>query len=438
MKFHYILFGILFLASQSFAFSSTFGTAGSNGSSGSDGRAGQDGRSITVFAQKISSPISYTLRGNNGGNGEDGRDGNDAWACMMHPGDDDLTGADAGKGGDGGDGGAGGNGGNTTIYYSDLAQLKNILIDATPGYGGRGADPGRGGDKGCRCDRSSWRTHTCIGSNCHDEEHSCTDGKSGDSGRSGNNGHDGNYGHLILVKSDQTLPEENSIATVNINKLEPQKAVSAELTENLYLSKTGASQLLAAGSHVANRYYEFSRRSDEVAHVIWASQKDPSKYTGSVKGTSKNGTIQFTYDSADVFVGQQTTEGHEHTLTITDAFKLTDFANITLSNTHTGKATQIIAATSTPRPQLVKDYFYVKITQIRWLVSDKVVFDGQIPATLVQSTNDKVIVNLGKLQFKDSDSIWSKKLKIEVQMSRRIQNADQFINKTLTYTQAAQ
>ncbi|QDK37901.1 hypothetical protein [Bdellovibrio sp. NC01] len=422
--------------SQSFA--TTFGTPGASAQIGNNGRNGSNGQNISVFAQTLNHATAFDLDGADGNNGYDGQDGEDAKNCSMRQGTEDLQGASASNGGEGGNGGRGGNGGNATVYYSDIEQLKNIKISAVAGKGGKAGLGGRAGERGCRCTTGTWSVKTCHGSTCRNEQHYCRDGEEGRDGLNGSRGQNGSYGQLLVVKSDTALPKEYSSAAISISTLSATEPSSAELTENLFVSRSGATKLLAAGSQVADKYLEFTKNIQESVRIIWANDKDPKKYSGRVLAILHNGEVQFDFDSSDIFVGEKSVDDGGTVFRITNAFKSSDFANISLSKVGAGKATQIIATAPTPRPELVHDFYHVQITEVRWLLKDRLVYDGEIPASLIQRGSVKTVIRLGQLQFKDSDSLWNKKLKATVFLTRVIGDHTQSVAKKLEYIQDSQ
>jgi|GEM_PF-4829948 hypothetical protein len=458
MKLSIAVLTTLLAASQAFA----FGTQGQSGSSGRSGYSGTDGQNIQLFAHELTQLTKYNLDGDRGHDGSEGYDGQDATSCYYSEGEESIVGADAGAGGDGGDGGSGGDGGRSVIYYSDIAQLKKLMITAIPGQGGYASYGGRGGSRGCYCNRPYWYVQKCHDEMvpdtrppecdrdgkpiprppisrrvCEDHTYTCTDGRAGNPGRRGSDGSRGSYGYLTLIKSDSELLEETSSGQMAINKLTANVPSTHVLTENLFEGKSGANALLAPGSQVADRYNEFSRRAIENVHVLWTSTKEAHRYFGTVYSYISNGQVSFRYTSDDILITEEKHEGTDHTFIIKDAYKFGDFTQLALRKSGSGKRTQIIATAPTPNQNLVKDQFTVRITYIRWLLPDKVVFSNTVPENLIQRGKDQTTINLGQLRFEDSSSIWNKKLLIEFKYTRNVKGASGNAVKNLIYTQQA-
>lgn len=440
---------LAFLTAQMSFASMKFGTDGESGRSGSSGSSGSSGQSVTIFAQQLQQGVRYNLSGQDGDDGSLGGDGADAYFCRQERVAENLYGANAGEGGSGGSGGSGGDGGDAVIYYSDLSQLKKILIHSVGGEGGRGAYGGRGGAMGCRCTFSYWE----MPPHCeeftdkdgkrvrHCDEaprFSCQDGRSGRDGSNGSDGRDGSYGSVMLIKSKSALAEENTSARVAVSKLVQGQAVNTVLTENLFTQKQGINSLLAAGSEVSDRYTEFVRRASENVSVAWRSSRRASDFSGVVAAGITGGKVSFSVSSDDILVTQESHEGSSHVLTIAQAYKMNEFSQLSMVREGFGKNTKIKVQAGSPRPDLVQDSYTVKITHVRPIIKDKVVYYNTLPASFIQTIGSQVVLNLGALQFEDSDKIWNKKLIIDVKFNRRIKISGKSFTQSSRFTQDKQ
>ena len=138
----------------------TFGVAGEDGHRGRDGRNGRDGQDLKIVVD--GKPAAYNLTGNIGEDAEDGIAGRSASSCEQPRRTQfSLIGASGGSGGNGGNGGNGGRGGNATIFYTDIAALKQLEIRNAGGNGGRNGRGATSG-KGCDCQETSWTITTCT------------------------------------------------------------------------------------------------------------------------------------------------------------------------------------------------------------------------------------------------------------------------------------
>ncbi|MBV6624415.1 MAG: collagen-like protein [Rivularia sp. (in: Bacteria)] len=254
---------------------------GSDGRDGRSGRNGRSGRDATVFAD--GSPVSLDLSGRDGEDGEDGEDG-DRPRCRRRYSNKvkrNIHAADGGKGGDAGSGGNGGSGGLLTVYYSNIADLKSILVRSQGGEGGRG---GRGGDGaiGCRCRRRSWTVKSCKGKKgtdnykCKKRKYRCYQGSDGRDGYDGKDGKQGNNGFLSLVKGKQQLKADNPQAELSFVELNGK---SIRLSKNRWISRNGAASLLAPGSIIADKYREFDKRIERDFQVVWREKQPINNFS---------------------------------------------------------------------------------------------------------------------------------------------------------------
>ena len=248
----------------------SFGQIGPDSPDGQKGQDGRDSDSLTVFAD--GSPMTLDLSGENGFPGKDGLTGGEA-LCDTQPEDveKDLQASNGGDGGDGGDGGTGGNGGNLTIYTTDKNHLQQIYAIAVGGEGGTGGQGGSGG-AGCQCSVPYWNKQTCTGKpgsskyKCTTEEFQCTDGITGRTGRDGRAGRNGRLGTLTVINLDKSLAPDQPQTTINIAELKDR---GFTLSKNHWESRTGAPQLLAPGSIIAEQYQELVSRQEHTVLLAW-------------------------------------------------------------------------------------------------------------------------------------------------------------------------
>jgi len=208
-----------------------------------------------------------------------------------------MEGADGGDGGSGGNGGRGGDGGDATIYYTDAAQLKKILIFATGGRGGEASWGGRGGEP-CRCTETRWVVPRCrevvdqAGNKqriCDQQDtYVCRDGDRGRDGAPGTHGSEGSLGYVTLIKSKTPLQSENTHMQVSLSQFGANRVADAVLTENLFTRISGMLSLLASGSRVSDTFTEFFRRAFENVRVVWDSKKPASSYSGRISASISN------------------------------------------------------------------------------------------------------------------------------------------------------
>ncbi|MEB3160882.1 MAG: collagen-like protein, partial [Synechocystis sp.] len=246
------------------------GKEGQTGQPGDDGLDGADTDDLTIFSD--GSPMTLNLAGKDG---EAGKPGGNALAPDCPPADptqrDNIRMADGGTGGDGGNGGNGGNGGSITVYSRNLDNLRQIFVGAA---GGKGGQPGGGGagSAGCDCPQPYWTVETCSGRpgsdnyRCSTQEFRCYNGRDGINGRSGVAGQDGLPGKLTVLNLDRPLEADRPVAAVPLDTLKDQ---GFTLSKNRWETRTGAAQLLAPGSVVADEYLVLLDRIEQSFLLLW-------------------------------------------------------------------------------------------------------------------------------------------------------------------------
>lgn len=253
---------------------------GENGRDGRSGRSGRSGKEATVFADGTAASLDLSGR-----DGEDGEDGDDGYRPRCRRGyggkvKRNVHAPDGGRGGDGGSGGNGGSGGQLTVFYSNIADLKSILVRSQGGEGGRG---GRGGDgaRGCRCRRRSWTVESCSGKKgtdsykCKKRRYRCYQGSDGRDGRDGRDGGRGSSGILSLIKGKQQLTPDNPKTELNFLELQNK---SIRLSKNRWVTRSGAVSLLAPGSVIADKYREFDKRIERDFQIVWQEKQPISNF----------------------------------------------------------------------------------------------------------------------------------------------------------------
>jgi len=300
----------------------TFGRTGQDGDRGRDGRNGRDGEDTKIIVD--GKPAAYDLRGTIGEDAEDGTSGRSASSCEQpYRPEYSLIGASGGRGGDGGNGGRGGNGGNATIFYTDIAALKQLEIRNAGGKGGRNGRNAIGG-KGCECQESEWRIKYCAWDierrpfsdakaawQSHSKEsrlcnrsgddygsskrvseyrrddwlyrrtykgvsrsdyYSCQSGRDGETSNNGRNGETGNYGKVTLIPR-LDIPAE---ITSDRTPLSAAIGKKVELIKNIWVDRSGLSRLLRASSDVPDRYSYLKDTARLFYRFDWATKETPA------------------------------------------------------------------------------------------------------------------------------------------------------------------
>lgn len=386
---------------------SDFGRDGRNGSDGQTGRRGRDGQSQTVFAN--GSPVNLDLSGEDGLDGEDGREGDDA-DCGRQPRnvDRNLRAADGGKGGNGGNGGEGGNGGSLTVYYNNPADLRQIFVRATGGRGARGGRRAEGG-RGCNCRDRNWEIQTCKGTpgspdySCKTRKFSCTDGNDGSNGSDGRDGRDGTLGRLTLIQRSETLSADNPKVTVGMAQLQDQVFA---LSKNIFQTRNGAPSVLAPGSVIADQYLEFVERAESSFQVVWNATRPITDFAGEQVSVSLEDDKQVTVSfPEEVWVDGTTSQQGGTTQFVASNVILKKEATQLKRADFSGSGTDLSFAVIDEAGQsnLISTQFRIKYKasesgdRFRERFDYRTRYEGDIPADLVTRSNNRFVLNLGKL-----------------------------------------
>lgn len=399
---------------------------GSDGSDGSDGRAGRDGSAgsdQTVYAD--GSSVSFDLSGKNGEDGEDGDRGNRP-NCNYYPlerdrysGRDhdrnrdysdikrDIHAPHGGDGGRGGNGGNGGDGGSVLVYYTNIEDLKKILVRSVGGESGRG---GRGatGAEGCRCRRKSWEVRECTGKpdtpnyKCTEKVYRCYDGRRGSNGSDGKNGRSGKLGTLRIVKSKEPITRDMPTINTTISQLIGKQLT---LSKNKWLQRYGANSLLAYGSVMADEYFEFDRRLEGSLQLIWQEKQPITNFANQQITLNLNDSQEVEIDFPEDFwlAGNGNTQGNLTQFTVTHAILRQDVTRLAVSDfADAGETLNLKIVDLAGKSEALNTQFRIKY-RARDNFADafdyRTLYEGDIPSELVTREYNRFTLNLGKMKI---------------------------------------
>ncbi|MEH2074074.1 MAG: collagen-like protein [Nostoc sp.] len=388
---------------------------GRDGRIGTDGRSGRSGENHNIVVN--GSPVNLDLSGKDGEDGEDGEHGDrpdcgyqrDAYGGLRLRVSHDINAPNGGNGGNGGKGGDGGNGGSLTVYYSNLADLRNISVRATGGEGGRG---GRGGNgtEGCHCHRRSWEVKTCTGTpgspdyKCTDKTYRCSDGNDGRDGSDGSDGSQGRLGTLSIVNSKETLVADTPTVQLAISEL-TNKPVN--LSKNKWNQRIGAASLLAPGSAIADDYREFEQRLEETFQIVW-QERQPITSFGNQAVTlnlTDNKQVEVTF-AEDLWVdGNTKNEANLTTFTVNHAILKKDVTRLAVAEfAEAGQNLNLKIVDLAAKSDAINTQFRIKFLakdNLYGSSSYKTEYEGDIPNELVTRDYNRFTLALGKLKIPD-------------------------------------
>lgn len=396
----------------------TFGRKGPNGKDGSPGDNGINGNNQVIYTDGASLTLDVSGKdGGNGGNGEPAQSPVCEGQPVNRP--TNLTAAEGGNGGNGGDGGNGGNAGSPTIYATNLAHLKTILLKAN---GGKGGTAGQGGlaSQGCRCSQPFWTVETCSGGKpgdpdyrCTSQEFRCTDGNNGIAGRNGREGRSGQSGQLTLINLNKPLEPDRPSASATFAEIRNQGFL---LSKNTWETRQGAKLLFAEGSIVEDQYRMLVSRLERSFFMTWSAPQPFAQFADRpVTLTLENEQgIQVKFPG-DIWLEATTQSQKDNNVTefvVYNAILASDATRLG-DETLSGKGTdlKLTLVDQANRSNLIATQFTLKYKTTRSQdlrfrpASDFTTrYEGTIPPELIQQTGDRFILNIGKLPI-DPDSL---------------------------------
>jgi hypothetical protein len=394
---------------------------GDDGNDGRAGRNGRDGENRTITAN--SSPINLDLSGTNGEDGEDGEHASRPRCRRNYSRNitSNIHAPDGGDGGDGGRGGDGGNGGSLMVYYSNLADLKNIFVRTAGGEGGRG---GRGGEgtRGCYCHRRRWKVKTCTGKpgesnyRCTEKTYRCYDGSNGRDGSDGRDGKRGNLGILSIINSTEPLRNDLPSRKVAISQLANEEI---NLSKNKWNLRQGATALLAPGSIIADKYREFERRLEGSFKLIWQEKKPIVNFANQSVNLTLNDNQEISIEFPDNiwFDGNSTFKNKVTEYTLNYAIPEQEVTKLAVAEfTGSRQNLNLKIVDLGGHSEIINTRFKVK-----YRAKDnfsgfnyQTFYDGDIPTELVSRNYNRFTLDLGKLNIPNSALSSGQNVEIEV------------------------
>ncbi len=385
------------------------------------GQSGRSGESKTIFLSKPES-IQLDLSGTDGADGESfggGWLGNLIGSVIggaierqnerdqqkaaerypntgtVHP---NVESQSATSGRDGGNGGNGGNGGTLTVYYQNLNDLKNVQVIAKAGKGGRGGSGGAG-TPGTSCTPAKEANQPPI----------CTKTAAGSKGSDGRAGRDGTLGVLRLVKGTVAIAGDNP--TVQ-QTLQSSLQTPIALTKNRWDEKPGALGLLASGSVMDDRYFEYRDRIEKQVNVAWNASEPISGYSNQpVQVTlGDSGAIGFEFTNPQLWtVIQQSEKSDKTQIAIRQIVREQEVTQLTPGITNkSDRSFSLNVIDTAAKSDVLNTQFSVRVRSVSstgrsgFGAGATTVYEGVVPANLVTRDYNRFILNLGGLPI-DSD-----------------------------------
>ncbi|WP_414569668.1 collagen-like protein [Nostoc sp. CCY 9925] len=395
-----------FASEEYYKLARNYGTDGRTGTSGRSGRDGSSGQNQNIFVN--GSPVNLELSGTDGEDGEDGERGYRP-NCRNQPDNvsHDIDAPDGGSGGDGGKGGDGGNGGSITVYYTNLADLRNIFVRATGGEGGRGGR-GASGTTGCKCRRRKWEVQTCEGTpgtpnyKCTNKVYRCSDGNDGRDGSDGSDGRDGSFGTLSIVNSKEPLADDNPTVKLAISELTNKPF---KLSKNKWNVRQGAVSLLAPGSAIADNYREFEQRLEEAFQIVWQERQPITSFANEAVTVNLTDSkqVEVTFPE-DLWVdGNSKSEANLTTFTVNHAIPKKDVTRLAVAEfADAGQNLNLKIVDLAAKSDAINTQFRVKFRakDSSYGFSDyKTEYEGDIPDEFVTRDYNRFTLALGKLKI---------------------------------------
>jgi hypothetical protein len=406
-----------------------FGEKGKSAENGEDGIKGKNSEALTIFAD--GSPLNLNLSGQDGTDGTNGEIGDSA-LCENQPANVsyNLVGANGGDGGNGGNGGDGGDGGSLTVYASNKDYLKQITVQAGGGKGGEAGDGGNGGNS-CQCPQPYWVVESCTGSpgspnySCGTKEYRCLNGEKGKNGRAGRDGREGKLGTLTLINSNTPLPPDRITASVSMGEL---KSRGFSLSKNIWEARTGATELFAPGSIINDQYLELVERIENAVVLVWNAPQPFALYSDRnlTLSLQDDQSIQITVPNDLWFQADQIQKNKVTELFIFNVIQASDATKLVSNGlSGFGENLQLELIDKAEQSDLIETSFTIKYSvsnssdnRFRQANDYTLRYQGQIPPNLIRYSNNRFMLDLGKLPIEPRYLELDRSVQVEIEITR--------------------
>jgi hypothetical protein len=206
-----------------------------------------------------------------------------------------------------------------------------------------------------------------------------------------------------LIQRNQALPPDSPTATVAMPELNNQVF---RLSKNVFQTRSGAATLLAPGSVMADQYQEFVERLERSVQVVWNAGRPITDFAGESATISllpdKQVSVSF---PEDVWVdGTLSGQGDTAQYVASNVIlrkEATQLKRADFSGSGTDLSYALIDEAG--KSNLISTQFRIKYKtsesgdRFRERYDYRTRYEGSIPAELVTRTNNRFVLNIGKL-----------------------------------------
>jgi len=318
----------------------------------------------------------------------------------------------------GGNGGNGGNGGDLTIYYQNRSDLRQVLVDSSPGRGGSGGRGSRG-TRGCGCPVSSWKVN--------DKTYTCKPGHRGSRGSNGFDGSNGRMGQLKIIASKTAIAGDNPLYSAPLSTISSQ---TIPLTLNRWYQQSGALGLLQINSKISDEYLEYRDRLEKTATVKWQAKSVIDEYgtQGTTVQLQENGEIGFEFKDRELWsVVEQIDTSKGAVISVNAVVHQRDVTKLTpgISNKR-DREFRLAVIDSGAKSDLVGTQFSVKIKTgggngiPNRFGNAETYYEGVLPSNLVMRDYNRFVLNLGALPVPSDTFKTGNDLQVEIKAIRSL------------------
>ncbi|MBE9071023.1 collagen-like protein, partial [Leptolyngbya cf. ectocarpi LEGE 11479] len=230
----------------------------------------------------------------------------------------------------------------------------------------------------------------------------CYDGDDGTDGRNGRDGETGSLGQLALINQVDPLPQEAPSQSHTVSSLANS---TVTLSKNLWETRSGAKNLLAPGSIIANDYEVYTGHIERQFALDWQASQPSQGFTDSVDlELQPNGQVSIGFPEAYWLLGDTIEQDTLTTYRVDGIVPVAEVTQLAVGRVDGRSRTfEVNVVDLAQRSDQLETRF-----EVRYSTSGSdgrrrrydLEYEGAVPADLVQQDHNRFTLSLGRLPIR--------------------------------------
>ena len=264
----------------------------------------------------------------------------------------------------------------------------------------------------------------CKNGTCKLEEYDCDDGRNGRNGRDGRDGETGSLGQLVLINQAEPLPQENPHQSHSVSSL---ANLTVNLSRNLWETRSGAKNLLATGSTLANDYQFYTGHIERQFALDWQAPQPSQGFTEAVDlALQPDGQVSMNFPETYWLLGETIEQETLTTYRVDGIIPVEEVTRLAMGRVDGRSRTFEVNVVDLAQRSDVLDTQF----ELRYSISDNegrrrrynLEFEGAIPENLIEQDYNRFTLSLGRLPIRSQLLSEGTQAQIELKIIRSFGN----------------